>query len=110
METARLEFAVMQQGAAKVAHADERGMPLPVNAERSLDGGNEAGDVVTHPTDAEFAEIGEVLAYLRGVDVAGFGQRAGGDDLYTVALHAFEHLHVDRQPTDGGSGDTFAFE
>ena len=110
VEAASLEFGVMQQGAAKVADADERGAPFTVHAEGSLDGRDEADHVVPYAAHAEFAEVGEVLTDLRGVHVTGLGEGAGRDDFHAVALHAFEHLDVDGETTNSGSGDTFAFE
>ena len=110
VEAAGLEFGMVQQRAAEVAHPDQRGAPFAVNAKGSFDGGDEAGYVVPYATHTEFAKIGKVLAHLRCVHVARFSERAGGDDLHAVALHTFEHLNVHGKATNGGSGNTFAFQ
>ena len=101
---------MVKQGAAEVADADEGGAPFAVHAKRRLDGRDEADHVVPYAAHAEFAEIGKVLADLRGVHVTGFGEGAGRNDFHAVALHAFEHLDVDGETTNSGSGNTFAFE
>ena len=64
VEAAGLEFGMVQQRAAEVAHPDQRGAPFAVDAKGSFDGGDEAGYIVAYATHAEFAKIGEVLCAL----------------------------------------------
>ena len=65
--------------------------------------------MVAHSPDAEFPEIGQILAHLRAVDAAGFGQGVGGNDFHIVAGEIFKHLHVGGKTLDGGAGNVFAF-
>ena len=65
--------------------------------------------MVAHSPDAEFPEIGQILAHLRAVDAAGFGQRVGGNDFHIIAGKIFKHLHVGCKTLDGGAGNVFAF-
>lgn len=109
VEAAGLEFGMMQQRAAEVAHPDQRGAPFTVNARGNFDGGDEADYVISCATHAGFVKIGEALAYLRCIHVARFSERTRGDDLHTVALYTFEHLNVYGRATNGGSGNMFAF-
>ena len=62
-------------------------------------------DVVADAADAELAEVGEVLADLRGVEVELLGQRLRRDGLHAGALELVEAAQVDRQAVGGELGN-----
>ena len=55
-------------------------------------------DVVADAADAELAEVGEILANLRRVEVKLLGQRLRGDRPHAGRVERVEAAQVDRQP------------
>jgi len=110
VEAAKFEILVAQQRFAEIADADQGAFPDPVDPEGMLDGVDEILDVVADPAYAEFAEVGEVLADLGGVDATGPGQEFRGHHLCPFALEGFQHLDIHGQALDGGLWDVFAFQ
>ena len=109
VEIAGTEVAMVEQGLAEVANADEGHLPLPVHIEGRGDGCQERDDFVAHAAYAEFAEVSEIFANLRTIYSAGLSQGNGGDDFRAFPRKVFEHLDVDGQTADGGAGDVHAF-
>ena len=62
-------------------------------------------DVVADAAHAELAEIGEILADLRGVQVELLGQRLRRDRLDAAGSSWFEAAQVDRQAVGRELGD-----
>ena len=62
-------------------------------------------DVVADAADAELAEVGEVLADLRGVEVKLLGERLGRDRADAGVLERVEAAQVDGKPVGGELGD-----
>ena len=110
VEAAELEVLMAQQRLAEIAHADQGAFPDPVDPQGMLDGDDEILDVIADAAHAEFAEIGEVLADLGGVDAAGARQEFRGDHLGTLALEGLQHLDIHGQALDGSLWDVFAFQ
>ena len=64
---------------AEVAGADDRDAQLAIEAEDLAQVALQIADVVADAADAELAEVGEILANLRGVQVELLGQRLRRD-------------------------------
>ena len=64
IESAFPEVRVIQKSLAEIADTDEGHAPLAIDIKCGGNGGNEGGDIVSDTTDAEFAEIGKILADL----------------------------------------------
>src|SRR6185503_7443440 len=94
------EALVMEQGGAQVAEPHERHRPLAVEAENPLELGLEPGHVVADAPHAELAEIREVLAHLRGVQVEAFGELLRRDRADAVLLELEQAACVHRETTD----------
>ena len=62
-------------------------------------------DVIADAAHAEFAEIGEILANLRGVQVELLGQRLRRNRLHAGIVERIQAPQVDRQPIGGQLGD-----
>ena len=62
-------------------------------------------DVVADAADAELAEVGEVLANLRRVQVELLGQRLRRDRPHAGGVERVQAAQVDRQPVGGQLGD-----
>ena len=54
-------------------------------------------DVVTDATHAELAEVREILANLRGIEVKLLGQRLRGDRLNTSRLEFIQAAEIHRK-------------
>ena len=62
-------------------------------------------DVIADAADAELAEVGEVLANLRGVQVELLGQRLRRDGPHAGGVERVQAAQVDREPVGGQLGD-----
>jgi hypothetical protein len=65
----------------------------------------EIADVIADAAHPELAEVGEVLADLRGVQVELFGERLRGDGPDAGAFEQREAAQVDRQAVGRELGD-----
>ena len=65
----------------------------------------QVADVVADAAHAELAEVGEVLADLRGVEVELFGERLRGDRADARGLEHVEAAEVDREAIGGELGN-----
>ena len=90
---------------AEVAGAHDRDAQLPIEAEDLAQMPLQIADVVADAADAELAEVREVLADLRGVQVELLGERLRRDRPDAGVLELVEAAQVDRQPVGGELGD-----
>ena len=91
------ESAIRQQRQAEVADADQDDRLQPRGAEFV---GNLCGKfrhVVAEAARAEGAEIGEVLAQLRGLDAGGLGQRLAGNGADAVLAQPRQAAQINRK-------------
>ena len=77
LEAFLAEPRVVRQREPEVARADDRHPKLAVEAEDLPEMPLEIADVVADAANAEFTEVGEVLANLRGVQTKLLRQRLG---------------------------------
>ena len=100
VEALRLEAAVGGDGAAQAARADQHHLPAAVEAEDEPQLLGEAVDGVAAALLAEAAEVGEVLADLRGCDAQRVAQLLRGDDADPACLQPAEEPEVDGEAVD----------
>ena len=103
------KFLIVEQGSAHVAHAHEGGAPFAVGVEAGLDDLQKIRDIIAYAANAKFAEVGEILTNLRGVDVARPGKGFGRNDLNAILVHGFENLEIGGETLDGCARDMFVF-
>ena len=105
LEAARGEARVVGQRVTEVSDPDDDDRPVLGEADLAGDLVAQVVDVVPDPSGAVGAEVGEVLAQLRGVDAGGAREvlAAGGGDV--AVGQGGERAQVDRKPRDGGFGD-----
>ncbi len=89
LKTALGEAAVVAQGVAQVAGSDQSDVVLPVEAELAVDLLAQQLGVVADAPGPVRPHIGEVFAYLGGVDTGATGQffRRDGDHPVVVGVH-----------------------
>ena len=75
------EARIVGEREAEVAGAHDRDAQLPVEAEDLPQVAPQILDVVADAADAELAEVGQILANLRGVQVELLGERLRRDRL-----------------------------
>ena len=80
---------------------------LPIEAEDLPEMAFQVADVVADAADAELAEVGEVLADLRGVQVELFREPLRRDGLHAGRFELVQAAQVDRQAIGGELGDLF---
>ena len=95
------EAGVVGQRQPEVAGAHDRDPDAAVEAEDLPQVRAQLLDVVADAADAELAEIGEILANLRGVQVELLGQRLRRDRLHAGLVERVEAAQVDRQAVGG---------
>ena len=91
----------MEERRAEIAEADQGDRPLAIQSEDAAQLGFEAGHVIPDAADAELAEVRQVLAHLRRVQVVALGQLLGGDGLHTVFFQLLETPRVHGEPAHG---------
>ena len=101
------EARIVGQRQTEVAGADDRDAQLAIETEDLAQVPLQIADVVADAADAELAEVREVLADLRGVQVELLGERLRRDRLDAGRLELVEAAQVDRQPVGGELGDLF---
>ena len=97
--------AIRQQRQAEVADADQDDRLQPRGAELIGNPGGKFRHVVTEAARAERAEIGEVLAELRGLDAGGLGQRLAGNRADAVFAQPRQAAQVKRETINRLAGD-----
>ena len=105
LEAFALEARIVGQRQAEVAGAHHRDAQLAIEAEDLAQVALQVLDVIADAADAELAEVGEVLADLRRVEVELLGQRLRRDGLDAGGLELVEAAQVDRQPIGGQLGN-----
>ena len=90
---------------AEVAGAHDGDAQLAIEAEDLPQVALQVADVVADAADAELAEVGEVLADLRGVEVELLGERLRRDGADAGVFERVEAAEVDRQAVGGELGD-----
>ena len=108
-ESVTAEFLIVEQRPAHVAYADQRGTPFTVGIETGLDDFQQIGDIIPHTANAEFAEVGEILTNLGGIDVASPGQGFGRNNLNAILVHGFKNLEIGGEPLNGSARNMFVF-
>ena len=81
LEAFLAEPGVVGQRQPEIAGADDRDAQLAIEAENLAQVTLEIADVVADAADAELAEVRQVLANLRGVQVELLGERLRGNRL-----------------------------
>ena len=84
------ESLVADERLAEVADADDRAAAGAVGAEDALDLLDERIDAVADPRQAELAEVGQVLAHLRGREPQVAGELARGDGRAVVVAQRLQ--------------------
>ena len=89
---------IVGQRETEVAGAHDGDAQVAIEAENLPQMPAQILDVVADAADAELAEIREVLADLRGVEVELLGERLRGDRLHAAASSSFRHRrYTDRR-------------
>src|SRR5262245_3590686 len=99
------ESLVVEQRRAEITEPDQRHRPLAIEAEDALELGLEPRDVVADPANAELAEVRQVLADLRRVQIEALGQLLRRDRLDAVLFELEQAPGVDRETADRHLGD-----
>ena len=99
------EAGIVGEREAEVAGAHDRDAQLAIEAEDLPQVALQIADVVADAADAELAEVGEVLANLRGVQMELLGERLRRDGADAGVLERVEAAQVDREAVGGELGD-----
>ena len=83
-----------QKSPAEIAHSDHRDIPDAVNPQGLFDSCQQILHIIANSTNAELAEIGQVLTDLRGINTARAGQSFGRDDLLSLLKKGFQNLDI----------------
>jgi len=104
-ETTGREPSVIGQRGAEVTDTDDHNPPVLGQTQFAGDLEHEILDVVPHTTRPVGAEVGEILAQLRGVDPRRGRELLGGDRGYRALRQCGQGSQVQRKPGDGGLGN-----
>ena len=105
LEAFLAEARVVGEREAEIAGAHDRDAQLAIEAENLPQMALQIADVVADAADAELAEVGEVLANLRGVEMELLGERLRRDRADAGFLEHVEAAQVHRKPVGGELGD-----
>ena len=105
LEAFLAEARIVGEREAEVAGAHDRDAQLAIEAENLPQVPLQIADVVADAAHAELAEVGEVLADLRGVQVELLGERLRRDRADAGAVELVQAAQVDRQAVGGELGD-----
>ena len=100
----RAEPAVLEQGPAEVAQADQGQRPVAVDPQDVPQGGDQLLDPVADAGIAELAEEREVLADLGILDRQRLAELAAGDGRLALTLERLELPEVEADPAHDGLG------
>ena len=103
-----MKAAIRKERRAHVADADEHHWLQAARAQQVDDHLRELVHVVAEAARAELAEVGEVLAQLRGFDARDFRQRLAGDSANVVRLEPLEAAQIDGQTINRLARDLWA--
>ena len=101
LEAFLAEARVVGEREAEVAGADDGDAQLAIETEDLPQVPLQIADVVADAAHAELAEVGEILADLRGVQVKLLGQRLRRDRADAGVFERVQAAQVDRQPVGG---------
>ena len=99
------EARVVGERETEIAGADDRHAELAIEAENLAQVALQIADVVADAADAELAEVRQVLANLRGVQVELLGERLRRDGRHAGVVERVQAAQVDRQAIGGQLGD-----
>ena len=108
LEAFLAEARIVGEREAEVAGAHDRDAQLAIEAEDLAQVALQIADVVADAADAELAEVREVLANLRGVQVELLGERLRRDGADAGVLERVQAAQVDGKPIGGELGDLIA--
>ena len=95
------EARIVGEREPEVAGAHDGDAQLAIEAENLAQVALQIADVVADAADAELAEVGEVLADLRGVEVKLLGERLRRDGADAGVLEHVQAAQVDGKPVGG---------
>src|SRR5690606_10151407 len=101
------EARVIRQGEAQVPGAHDRDLQLAVEAEDLAQVAAEVLDVVAHAAHAELAEVRQILADLRGVQLELRRQLLRGDRLHRGGVELRQAAQIDREAVGRELRDLF---
>ena len=99
-----------QQRPAKIAYADQSGIPGSVYAQGLLDGRQQVLHIVADSAHAKFTEVSQILPDLRRIHTARPGQTVRGNDVLAVLKQNLQGLNIYGQTLNGGPRDVSAFQ
>src|SRR5687767_10953861 len=97
LEAFLAEARVIGQGEAEVSGAHDRDAEMAIETQNLAEVAAQLLDVVPHASHAEFPEVREVLADLRGIEVELFGQRLRGDRLHAGGIELVQAAQIHGQ-------------
>ena len=104
-KAARFEFLIIGDSGAEGAGADENNRPDRVDVEDFLKLPAEEFDVISGALLAEFAEVAQVLANLRGADAQVLAQFLAGGYLAPFISEEAQGTQIDRKSSDNDVGN-----
>src|SRR5215203_367550 len=107
LETFLTKPRVIGQREAEIACAHDGHPQMAIEAENLPEVAAQFLDVVTDAPDTELAEVRQILANLRGVEMKLLGQGLGGDGLCAGSVELVETPQVDRQAIRSELRDLF---
>ena len=108
-KAAAAEFPMVEQRPPEISHSHQGCPPFAVGVQAHLDGFKQVGNIIPYAPDAEYAEVGKVLANMGCDYVTGPGQAFGGNNLHTFLVHGFKNLQIGGETLNGGAGDMYVF-
>src|SRR5262249_3044039 len=92
---------VIRQGQPEVAGTHDRHSQLPIETENLSQMPLQVANVISNPTDAEFAEVREVLSNLRRVEPKLLGEGLRRNRSNAGVVQKIETSEVDRETVGG---------
>src|SRR5438045_1487836 len=96
---------VIRQREPEIAGADDRDAQFAIESENLSQMPLEVANVIADAADAELAEVREVLADLRRVQMELLGQRLRRDRAHAGSFELIEAAEIYREPVGGELGD-----
>src|SRR4029453_12976179 len=97
LESLLTESRVIAEAKTKVAGPHDRDTQVSIETEDLAQMATQILDVIAHTAHTELAEVREVLANLRGIELVPFRQRLRRDGLYSGGIELVEAPEVHRQ-------------
>ena len=105
LEALHAKPRIVREGETQIARAHDRHAELLIQPENLPEMPFQIAHVVTDAADAELAEVREVLADLRGVQVKLLGQRLRRNCPHAGAVERIQAAEIDREAVCGEFGD-----